>query len=321
MATTINHQLSKEYGKIELGSQEVKDQLLQDARYLHEKMSGLGHVAVPLGRDADAKREHHDHGEHPEHELDAAQVPDGVPGGVAVLADAHEAWDGDGLWDELYAACGGAQGAGHVQGEGVTNEPRVHDALNARELAAGFPGLLPGTALLLLPLSSANNYTWRSLDPASSQYSWIEIMWDGMTDGWRVDNAMLDEVPKRDNKAVGEVQAKLGTNEAHVETRPPSRPPLPEKGFHVDQSVTIAWKEIGGSIAWSSMNQHTVAIPMTKAKYHLICEKAASNEASLNLCQVEGRSRGFDGEMIGVASTRTKEERVGGTREKENKVE
>ncbi|KAF8515670.1 hypothetical protein JB92DRAFT_2829602 [Gautieria morchelliformis] len=290
-------------------------------------MSRLGHTAVPLSHNADAEREHHDHGEHPEHEPDAAQVPDGVPGGVAVLADAHEARDGDGLWDELYAACGGAQGAGHIQGEGVTDEPRVLDALDARELAAGFPGL-PGTALLLLPLSSTNNYTWQILvcgrsnkfdmlcnfqysvqDPASSQCLWIEIVRDGMTDGWKVDDAMPYEVPKRNDKVVGEAQAKLGTDKARVETRPPSRPPLPKKGFHVDQSVTVAWKGLG------------VTTPMTEAKYHLICEKAASNEASLNLRQAEGGSRGFDGEAIGVASTWTKEERVGGTREKENKVE
>ncbi|KAF8531384.1 glyoxal oxidase N-terminus-domain-containing protein, partial [Gautieria morchelliformis] len=69
---------------------------------------------------------------------------------------------------------------------------------------------MPGTALLL-PLSSANNYTSRILvcggsakfdmlcnfqysaqDPASSQCSRIEIARDGTTDGWMVDDAMPD---------------------------------------------------------------------------------------------------------------------------------
>ncbi|KDN48959.1 hypothetical protein RSAG8_02312, partial [Rhizoctonia solani AG-8 WAC10335] len=37
----INHRLSEEYGKIELPSQEAKDRLLEDARYLHGRLSAL----------------------------------------------------------------------------------------------------------------------------------------------------------------------------------------------------------------------------------------------------------------------------------------
>ncbi|CAE6340395.1 unnamed protein product [Rhizoctonia solani] len=37
----INHRLSEEYGKIDLPSQEAKDRLLQDARYLHGRLSAL----------------------------------------------------------------------------------------------------------------------------------------------------------------------------------------------------------------------------------------------------------------------------------------
>ncbi|KAF8493133.1 hypothetical protein JB92DRAFT_3100206 [Gautieria morchelliformis] len=171
------------------------------------------------------------------------------------------------------------------EGDGLWDEPWVLDALDAHELAAGFPGL-PGTALLLLLLSSANNYTWHILaygrsdkfdmlsnfqysaqDPASPQCSWIEIVRDKTTDGWKVDDAMPDEVPERDDKVVGEAQVTLGTDEARVETRPPSPPPLPAKGLHLDQSVTVAWKGLRESIAWISRNQHAVAIPMTEAKY------------------------------------------------------
>ncbi|CAE6476390.1 unnamed protein product [Rhizoctonia solani] len=37
----INHRLSEEYGKIDLPSQEAKDRLLEDARYLHGRLSAL----------------------------------------------------------------------------------------------------------------------------------------------------------------------------------------------------------------------------------------------------------------------------------------
>ncbi|CAE6436349.1 unnamed protein product [Rhizoctonia solani] len=37
----INHRLSEEYGKIELPSQDAKDRLLEDARYLHGRLSAL----------------------------------------------------------------------------------------------------------------------------------------------------------------------------------------------------------------------------------------------------------------------------------------
>ncbi|TFK54701.1 Vps54-domain-containing protein [Heliocybe sulcata] len=43
----INHRLSEEYQKIELPSQEAKDRLLADARYLHEKLSNLKNVNAP----------------------------------------------------------------------------------------------------------------------------------------------------------------------------------------------------------------------------------------------------------------------------------
>ncbi|KAF8511112.1 Vps54-domain-containing protein [Hysterangium stoloniferum] len=45
----INHRLSEEFGKIELGTHDAKDRLLRDVRYLHEKMSGLKHVGAPTG--------------------------------------------------------------------------------------------------------------------------------------------------------------------------------------------------------------------------------------------------------------------------------
>ncbi|KAI0371696.1 Vps54-domain-containing protein [Pilatotrama ljubarskyi] len=43
----INHRLSEEYAKIELPSQEAKERLLADARYLQEKLTGLKNVAAP----------------------------------------------------------------------------------------------------------------------------------------------------------------------------------------------------------------------------------------------------------------------------------
>jgi len=43
----INHRLSEEYQKIELPSQEAKDRLLADAKYLHERLSALKNVGVP----------------------------------------------------------------------------------------------------------------------------------------------------------------------------------------------------------------------------------------------------------------------------------
>ncbi|OSD08356.1 Vps54-domain-containing protein [Trametes coccinea BRFM310] len=43
----INHRLSEEYGKIELPSQEAKERLLADARYLQEKLTGLKNVNGP----------------------------------------------------------------------------------------------------------------------------------------------------------------------------------------------------------------------------------------------------------------------------------
>ncbi|KAF8521284.1 hypothetical protein JB92DRAFT_2891166 [Gautieria morchelliformis] len=85
-----------------------------------------------------------------------------------------------------------------------------------------------------------------------SQCSWIEIVRDRTTDGWKVDNAMPDEVPERDDKVVGEAQVTLGTDKARVETWPPSPPPLPAKGLHLDQSVTVAWKGLRESIAWKA---------------------------------------------------------------------
>jgi len=45
----ITHRLSEEYGKIELGSQEAKERMLVDVRYLQEKMGGLKHVGAPSG--------------------------------------------------------------------------------------------------------------------------------------------------------------------------------------------------------------------------------------------------------------------------------
>ncbi|KAH9950264.1 Vps54-domain-containing protein [Amylocystis lapponica] len=43
----INHRLSEEYTKIELPSQEAKDRLLADARYLHQKLATLKNVGTP----------------------------------------------------------------------------------------------------------------------------------------------------------------------------------------------------------------------------------------------------------------------------------
>ncbi|KAF8643808.1 hypothetical protein AX16_008826 [Volvariella volvacea WC 439] len=43
----INHRLSEEYGKIELPNQAAKDRLLEDARYLHQKLSALKNVGTP----------------------------------------------------------------------------------------------------------------------------------------------------------------------------------------------------------------------------------------------------------------------------------
>jgi len=43
----INHRLSEEYGKIDLPNQEAKERLLQDARYLHQKLSGLKDIGAP----------------------------------------------------------------------------------------------------------------------------------------------------------------------------------------------------------------------------------------------------------------------------------
>ncbi|KAH8117189.1 Vps54-domain-containing protein [Phellopilus nigrolimitatus] len=45
----INHRLSEEYGKIELPSQEAKDRLIRDTRYLHQHFSGLKNVNAPTG--------------------------------------------------------------------------------------------------------------------------------------------------------------------------------------------------------------------------------------------------------------------------------
>ncbi|TDL25021.1 Vps54-domain-containing protein [Rickenella mellea] len=46
---SINHRLSEEYGKIELPDQAAKDRMLQDARYLHQKLSVLKNVGAPTG--------------------------------------------------------------------------------------------------------------------------------------------------------------------------------------------------------------------------------------------------------------------------------
>ncbi|KZT09727.1 Vps54-domain-containing protein [Laetiporus sulphureus 93-53] len=43
----INHRLSEEFTKVELPSQEAKDRLLADARYLHNKLTGLRNVGAP----------------------------------------------------------------------------------------------------------------------------------------------------------------------------------------------------------------------------------------------------------------------------------
>ncbi|KAF8334202.1 Vps54-like protein-domain-containing protein [Cantharellus anzutake] len=45
----INHRLSEEYSNIELPSQDAKERMLQDARYLHEKLSALKDIGVPSG--------------------------------------------------------------------------------------------------------------------------------------------------------------------------------------------------------------------------------------------------------------------------------
>ncbi|KAI6022748.1 Vps54-like protein-domain-containing protein [Pisolithus marmoratus] len=43
----INHRLSEEYLKVELQSQEAKDRMLADARFLHQKLSALKNVNAP----------------------------------------------------------------------------------------------------------------------------------------------------------------------------------------------------------------------------------------------------------------------------------
>jgi len=43
----INHRLSEEYTKIELPSLEAKERLLADAKYLHQKLTGLKNVGAP----------------------------------------------------------------------------------------------------------------------------------------------------------------------------------------------------------------------------------------------------------------------------------
>ncbi|KAM6500337.1 vacuolar protein sorting-associated protein 54 [Amanita muscaria] len=43
----INHRLSEEYGKIDIPNQEAKTRLLADAKYLHQKLSGLKHIGTP----------------------------------------------------------------------------------------------------------------------------------------------------------------------------------------------------------------------------------------------------------------------------------
>ncbi|TFK30114.1 Vps54-domain-containing protein [Coprinopsis marcescibilis] len=45
----INHRLSEEYGKIDLPSQQAKERMLEDAKYLHQNFSGLRHVRAPTG--------------------------------------------------------------------------------------------------------------------------------------------------------------------------------------------------------------------------------------------------------------------------------
>jgi len=45
----INHRLSEEFGKIELGTHDAKERLLRDVRYLHDKLGGLRHVGAPTG--------------------------------------------------------------------------------------------------------------------------------------------------------------------------------------------------------------------------------------------------------------------------------
>ncbi|GLB34735.1 putative vps54-like protein [Lyophyllum shimeji] len=45
----INHGLSEEYGRIELPHQEAKTRLLEDAKYLHQKLSALKNVGAPSG--------------------------------------------------------------------------------------------------------------------------------------------------------------------------------------------------------------------------------------------------------------------------------
>jgi len=45
----INHRLSEEYGKIALPHREAKLRLLADAKYLHQKLSGLKNVGAPSG--------------------------------------------------------------------------------------------------------------------------------------------------------------------------------------------------------------------------------------------------------------------------------
>ncbi|KAG0705085.1 Vps54-like protein-domain-containing protein [Suillus ampliporus] len=47
VVAAINHRLSEEYSKIDLQNQEVKDRMLADAHYLHEKFSVLKNVGAP----------------------------------------------------------------------------------------------------------------------------------------------------------------------------------------------------------------------------------------------------------------------------------
>jgi len=46
---SVSHRLTEEYSKIELPSQEAKDRMLRDAKYLHQHLSGLKNVNPPTG--------------------------------------------------------------------------------------------------------------------------------------------------------------------------------------------------------------------------------------------------------------------------------
>ncbi|KAF8512270.1 Vps54-like protein-domain-containing protein [Gautieria morchelliformis] len=173
----INHRLSEEYGKVELGSQEAKDRLLRDARYLHEKMSGLKHVGAPGGM------------------LETVVQEKAVPGGTPVPVKKSR------LSTKMAAAIAGA-GAGsgtagkeNGKSEGPDKAPAPPPAPEIEEKA----------------------------------------------------QEVRDEAPKGDDKAVGEEQAKPGTDEARIENRPPSPPPLPVKGFRMDEpGDTVAGEGLGG---------------------------------------------------------------------------